>query len=95
MRSRYTAYTRADSSFLLNTWHPDHRPDTVSFVDGQKWLGLKIRHTSGGCEDDRSGVVEFVARFKVAGRGHRLHESSRFVKIDGNWLYVDGELIER
>jgi SEC-C motif-containing protein len=34
--------------------------------------------------------VEFVARYKIGGRAHRLHEISRFVREEGRWLYVDG-----
>jgi SEC-C motif-containing protein len=35
--------------------------------------------------------VEFVARYRVLGRGARLHERSRFVRdAQGRWLYVDG-----
>jgi SEC-C motif-containing protein len=37
------------------------------------------------------GIVEFVARAKVGGRARRLHETSRFVRRDGHWLYVDGD----
>ncbi|MFC1665262.1 YchJ family metal-binding protein [Pseudomonadota bacterium] len=37
------------------------------------------------------GKVEFVARFKVEGEAHRLHEISRFEKIDGRWYYLDGQ----
>jgi SEC-C motif-containing protein len=29
----------------------------------------------------------------VNGKGHRLHESSRFKKIDGHWYYVNGEFV--
>jgi len=36
-------------------------------------------------------VVEFVARSKSGGRATRLHETSRFVREDGRWLYVDGD----
>ncbi len=35
-------------------------------------------------------TVEFVARYKVNGRAHRLHEVSRFVLEDGRWFYLDG-----
>ena len=35
--------------------------------------------------------VEFVARYRVQGRGGRLHERSRFRRdAQGRWLYVDG-----
>lgn len=57
-----------------------------------KWIGLKVLATdAGGCDDDK-GTVEFVARFKVNGKAGRLHEVSRFVKEDGRWFYVDGEM---
>ena len=37
--------------------------------------------------------VEFVARSRFAGRGQRLHERSRFVREEGYWFYVDGDLL--
>jgi SEC-C motif-containing protein len=43
-------------------------------------------------QDDTHATVEFVARYRIAGKGHRLHELSRFVKQDGRWYYHDGEL---
>jgi SEC-C motif-containing protein len=40
--------------------------------------------------------VEFVARYKVDGRAHRLHEASRFTRnSNGNWIYVDGQIKEK
>jgi SEC-C motif-containing protein len=37
--------------------------------------------------------VEFVARQRgTDGRAARLQERSRFVREDGRWWYVDGEL---
>jgi len=35
--------------------------------------------------------VEFVARYRIAGRAVRMHESSRFVREGGHWFYVEGE----
>jgi SEC-C motif-containing protein len=43
-------------------------------------------------QDGDHAIVEFVARYKVNGRAHRLHEVSRFVREDGRWFYVDGEV---
>ncbi len=37
-------------------------------------------------------TVEFVARHKQSGRAERLHEISGFVREEGRWFYVDGEL---
>jgi SEC-C motif-containing protein len=91
MRSRYVAYTRHESQYLLDTWHPETRPSTLLLDDQQRWLGLRIKRAEDGQPGDTTGLVEFVARYKIAGRGFRLHEVSRFVYIDGKWFYVDGD----
>ena len=91
MRSRYTAFARGDEDYLLQTWHPDTRPSRVRINPEQRWIGLSIKDMQAGREDDTEGEVEFVARFKVNGKGHRLHERSRFEKIDGRWFYRDGD----
>ena len=91
MRSRYSAFTLAAEGYLLASWAPETRPSRVRFDPRQRWLGLSIKATEQGGPHDQAGVVEFVARFKVDGRGHRLHEVSRFRKIDGCWYYLDGE----
>ncbi len=90
MRSRYSSFVVCDESYLLATWHPDTRPSRVRLDKKQRWLGLSIRATEAGGPDDRTGIVEFIARFNIDGKGHRLHEISRFEKIDGRWHYVDG-----
>jgi SEC-C motif-containing protein len=91
MRSRYTAFVIGDAEYLLETWHPETRPRALQFDSEQRWLGLKVKRTARGLEGDGDGVVEFIARYKIAGRGYRLHEISRFACVDGCWLYVDGE----
>jgi SEC-C motif-containing protein len=88
MRSRYTAYTRRDHPYLLATWHPSTRPAALEGLPaGLKWHGLEVRRAR---EHGERATVEFVARSKLAGRASRLHETSRFVREDGRWLYVDG-----
>jgi SEC-C motif-containing protein len=93
MRSRYTAYVLKDAPYLLATWHPDTRPESLDFDQEPlpQWLGLAIkRHLQ---IDAIHAEVEFVARYKINGRGFRMQETSRFVCIDGRWLYLDGDLI--
>jgi len=93
MRSRYSGFVLCDEAYLLATWHPDTRPSAVRLNNTQRWLGLSIRRTEQGEPGDRTGIVEFVARFKVDGKGHRLHEISRFEKIKGRWYYLDGQYL--
>ena len=90
MRSRYSAYVMGEVNYLKSTWHPDSCPESLQ-LDDVRWLGLKVKHVTGGKADDTEGMVEFVARYKVNGRGFRLHEVSRFLKKDGRWFYLDGE----
>ena len=92
MRSRYSAFVLEREAYLLKTWHASHRPATVEFEPGVKWLGLDVRsHT---VQDATHAQVEFVARQKPAsGAAVRLHERSRFVLDNGAWLYVDGDAL--
>ena len=91
MRSRYSAYVLGLADYLLATWHPSTRPPAPLQLDGNtRWLGLEVR--GKGAQDPDHAWVEFVARSKLGGRASRLHETSRFVREDGFWLYVDGDL---
>lgn len=92
MRSRYTAYVFGLEDYLLATWHPSTRPAGLGLAGEPpaKWLGLEVRRHQR--EDETHARVEFVARCRVAGRGQRLHENSRFVCEDGRWYYVDGDI---
>ena len=92
MRSRYTAYTLGREDYLLATWTQDTRPASLGLENEtpRKWLELEVkRHEQ--LEPDKA-MVEFVARYKVGGRVHRLHEISRFVRETGQWFYVDGDV---
>jgi SEC-C motif-containing protein len=103
MRSRYTAYTRGDEAYLRATWHPSTLPagPIVDPDDKCQWLGLEVKSAlrlrqrkANLPETPDSDIVEFVARYKVGGRAHRLHEVSRFVREHGDgvarWFYLDG-----
>jgi SEC-C motif-containing protein len=91
MRSRYSAFVTHDADYLLQSWHPDQRPASVEFDPQQRWLGLKIKSIQSGGIGDAEGTVEFVARYKIDGKAHRLHETSRFVRLDNYWVYMDGD----
>lgn len=88
MRSRYSAYVLGLVAYLLDTWHPRTRPTTMApDPPGQRWLGLEVRQHE--VQDADHATVEFVARVKLAGRARRLHERSRFERVDGRWYYLD------
>ncbi len=94
MRSRYSAYVLGLIDYLLATWHPSTTPGELE-LSPVKWLGLEVReHEQSG----DAGVVEFVARYRsydhAGGRAERLHEISRFVRSEGRWYYIDGQMVE-
>ena len=94
MRSRYTAYAQGEAAYLLDTWHPTTRPASLRLDEEPRprWIGLTVkRHEQQDADHAR---VEFVARYKLNGRAFRLHETSRFVRADGRWFYVDGNVAE-
>lgn len=95
MRSRYSAYVLGLEDYLRATWHAATRPAVLDLKaePRAKWLGLEVKHHESLGDDQAR--VEFVARYKVGGRAHRLHETSRFERIDGRWYYVDGEFPDR
>jgi SEC-C motif domain protein len=90
MRSRYTAFARGLPEYLLATWHPSTRPATLELDAGTVWRRLQIVDTVAGGEADAEGVVEFRASYRDAGGAGLLEERSRFVRVDGRWVYLDG-----
>lgn len=93
MCSRYTAYTLAREDYLLATWYLPTRPAVIGLTSElpRKWLGLEVKRHE--LQTPNHAVVEFIARYKVNGRAHRLHEISRFVFEGGRWFYVDGDIL--
>ena len=99
MRSRYSAYALRDEAYLRATWFPDTLPEEeLTGETDVKWIGLDIKkHIHAKDSDD--ATVEFVARFKVDGRAHRMHEISEFVRQpdaqgQARWYYVEGHFPE-
>ena len=90
MRSRYSAYVLNNHDYLTKTWHPDSCPEQLGGT-ALKWIALEIVSTEQGLEDDSEGKVSFIANFCDTVKGRRLHETSRFVRVDGNWVYLDGQ----
>ena len=94
MRSRYVAYVLGLEPYLLATWHTSTRPVSLDLDEEPRpnWLGLEIKRHE--LEDDNHALVEFVARYKIGGRAYRLDETSRFVREDNCWFYIDGLIAE-
>lgn len=94
MRSRYTAYALGGyGDYLLETWHPDSRlglsAQSLS-MKTQNWQSLEIRNFR---QDDNWSLIEFVASYLDSKENLLLHhELSRFVRVAGDWYYIDGKV---
>ena len=93
MRSRYSAYVRGLESYLLATWHPSTRPMTLGLpaMSKTKWLRLQVKARRD--IDLDHAEVDFIAKFIEGGRHGQLAERSRFVRENGRWYYVDGDVM--
>ena len=101
MRSRYSAFVKQQVDYLLATHHPDYRDldesvQLTAQMARTAWLGLQIIETRHGRKKDSQGTVEFIASYSSSsqpGVVNKLHERSRFAKVNGRWYYTDGDLI--
>ena len=99
MRSRYSAYSKRDIEYLIQTQYPKKRKNTdrpmlLKTITNTNWMGLTVLKTQKGGVNDRRGIVEFVALYRgleLTAPIYQLHERSRFIKEDGVWFYQDGD----
>ncbi len=99
MRSRYSAYSKGDVEYLIQTQYPKKRKNTdrsmlLKTITNTNWMGLTVLKTQKGGVNDRRGIVEFVALYRgleLTAPIYQLHERSRFIKEDGVWFYQDGD----
>ncbi|MEZ4232594.1 MAG: YchJ family protein [Polyangiaceae bacterium] len=95
MRSRYSAFAKGNVDYILSS----HDPETVEEVVREEvevwsreseWMGLEILRTEAGGPDDDEGVVDFVAKYKLKGLTTQHRERAEFRKLEGKWVFVDG-----
>jgi len=94
MRSRYSAFALSGyGEYLLATWAVESIGSMSAAELSMKtvdWQGLEI---VGKSQKGDLGFVEFKASF-LDSEGELLvhHEKSEFVRRDGRWLYLTGEV---
>jgi SEC-C motif domain protein len=98
MRSRYSAYVKADVPHIMASSHPDLRKTldekaTLSWAQNSDWRKFEIISTERGTATDTDGIVEFRCEYTEKGAQRILHERARFAKEDNHWYYVDGEIV--
>ena len=95
MRSRYTAFSKANVDYLLRSHASQTRPvkdrkNIEGWAKSVVWMGLSIISTESGEANDETGYVEFKATFLEKGKPDQIHERSLFQRENGKWVYVSG-----
>jgi SEC-C motif-containing protein len=95
MRSRYTAHAKKVYDYIFETTLPASRQDedregTAAWSKKLDWQRLEIRSVEKGGEDDDTGTVEFLARYRKNGKAFDHHEIAEFAREDGLWYFKDG-----
>lgn len=98
MRSRYTAFCRGNIDYLIATHHPskrqpDDRRTLQNSVTSTEWLSLMVLSAPPPGPAESVGLVEFAAFYKKHGEFRQLHERSQFIKENGRWFYLQGEIL--
>ena len=95
MRSRYSAYVKTQIDYIYETTHADqrskfNRQESLAWSRNTEWQSLEILRTENGGENDESGVVEFIARYREKDKAVKHHEVADFARVEGRWYFVDG-----
>jgi len=94
MRSRYSAFVLGRGDYLARTLARAARAGEADELGrwGRSvgWLGLEVRGAEAGGPSDSTGTVRFAASFVEQGRWVTLEEASEFVRVEGEWRYVEG-----
>ena len=100
MRSRYSAYVKGNVDYIVATCAKDESGGidveaTRRWSEKSSWLGLQVHRSEKGGPADAEGLVEFTATYVLDGLREEHREIARFAKKDGEWIYVEGEVVPR
>lgn len=90
MRSRYSAYVKADGEYLVYSAVKENQfVEDIALIEefssSVEWLKLDLLEVT-------PTTVEFKAYYRDQNGIQVLHEKSNFIQEDGIWKYKDGEL---
>ncbi|WP_020592087.1 YchJ family protein [Kiloniella laminariae] len=93
MRSRYSAYVKAEIDYLKQTLWPAYQKQfdpvgTLIRAKDSRWIGLEILASGAGQKKDKEGFVLFIARSVVNDRANEQREKSLFRQKVGRWYYL-------
>ena len=92
LRSRYTAFTRKNTDYVLNTTHPDQVKKldieaVAAWAENATWKALEIYRVDKGAKGDDEAWIDFIARYDEEGEEIEHSERAHFVKHEGRWVF--------
>ena len=98
MRSRYTAFTKADIDYVAKTMKGNaikdfDRQETKSWMQRSQWLSLEVLDSGIEKDNPSKGFVDFIAKYIEGKKARTMHEVSEFHLENGRWYYVDGKFV--
>lgn len=96
MRSRYSAHVKGLTQYIIDTYHPSCNAEELKegIEDSIEldWRKLKVISSHLSDKSGNEGFVSFKATYSEDGQLYQLKELSRFLKENGKWYYIDGEI---
>ncbi len=97
MRARYSAHVLNAYDYLERSLFSGVREKVDAdkmrqWSESVEWKGLEVHSTEGGQEGDETGSVSFTAHYAVGGVDQEMREDATFVREDGEWRYLDGQV---
>ena len=94
MRSRFSAYALKDAKYVFTTYAQSQQTanpvsEIKDFANSCRFTKLRVLDTE---YNEQEVFVEFKANYFYQNLYCELHEKSRFIKEDGLWRYLDGEI---
>ena len=100
MRSRFSAYATGSAEYLYYTAHPDSQTRKTSpypiyalatqqYCRDAEYIHLIVLDAPAATSNE--GFVTFIADYTYKGKAEQQAEISRFLKVGGRWLYIDGK----
>ncbi|CAM4397525.1 YchJ family protein [Pseudoalteromonas ostreae] len=94
MRSRFVAYALKNAKYIYQTYAQEKQAENpikeiADFANSCRFIKLTVFSAD---QQEHTGCVEFCVSYFYQNLFCQLHEKSSFIKEDGQWRYLDGEI---
>lgn len=102
MKSRYSAFAASNANYLMETTHEDNPEHTYDLENWEKTLHEYFDHTEfknleilDFLDGEKEAYVTFKATLFQGAIDSSFIEKSKFIRVNGTWLYHSGEFLHQ